>query len=402
MLKFKVALIISLSVISAGCAKDKDDLSDFKPTFHPSEPRGHNSGAKGPLTGLVQEAFTAPWAENCDKNEAAKRLEIAEALDRHADVIAITAKSTPAKQVAHVQIGPTYFQNSAREPTEMKWQTEKESWSAIYQLYHQIKDQNADTAQWQMLNRRARGIVADDSDRLFTSEAFIFGYDDEKRLSQMIQKLETCAKTNCLQLNLKTSEEKFLASSPLLRGYLESWAQASDSTDRAQKRDKFISILKRNYESSYGFYHNENVSRPSPKRISLRLNAGVFAGAEEAVSQAITSIWSSAKIRLEIHWVDLNIFPGVYAFALGASTGERAYTDRTKKLVMLYPGGGITVIAHEIGHALGLSDEYYTLWDENKCEYELQIDEGNLMSIHQTGSVTPKAWKTLAEKYPVQ
>lgn len=402
MLKLKTVSVVFLALVSTGCARDAVNSSSFEPKLVDRHSTHHNYSLSGPLTELTSKIITSQWAENCDKTEAEKRLEVANALDQNADAIMAAARTEPDSLSEQVQIGPTYFNVPPKSASQKGWQSYKKSWAAIYSLYQRIKTQTPNSDDWQTLNASVRGILADDDDRIFTVSAFILGHDDERRFLRIIEKLEDCAKKNCVESNLKKSEEKFLTSSATLRHYFQKWKEATDQSLRIERRGKLIEILNRNYNTTYAFHRNENVSRPSRDKISLRMNAGAFAGAQELLSEAITSIWSAPKIKVEIDWVDLNIFPGLYTFAIGHSNGERAFTDRKNKIVQMYPANYLSAIAHEVGHVLGFPDEYYTIWDENKCEYTVEYSEENLMSVHSNGLVTPKTWKTLAETYSAQ
>jgi hypothetical protein len=52
-----------------------------------------------------------------------------------------------------------------------------------------------------------------------------------------------------------------------------------------------------------------------------------------------------------------------------------------------------------MGHVLGLADEYYTLWDEEKCQYSDEYNMSNIMSATDTGTIPTKDIESLKEVY---
>ena len=142
---------------------------------------------------------------------------------------------------------------------------------------------------------------------------------------------------------------------------------------------------------------------PSVKRegktLHLPLYTSDLASITEQLSGYIESIWTSAELSLKIDW-KAEASRDLFTVLLLRESSGRSFVSPSKKTVNLYNNVRAKSIAHEIGHVLGFTDHYYSVWNSTKCEYQDQSREDDLMSDPTYSKVLDDEWKTLQETYP--
>lgn len=170
----------------------------------------------------------------------------------------------------------------------------------------------------------------------------------------------------------------------------------SSKSYKHKQLENLLALLKRDLQY-YQFGKNPKVFIYANQLI-LPLDAGPFESSKEQLVKYIEPYWKSDYLKLKVQWVS-NPSLDVFKFILNPQIGDRFHVDKDNRSIHLFPGGRITGIAHEIGHVLGFPDHYYTTWNTEKCEYQFQINNEDIMSNDIDGRVLPEEWSELARQY---
>lgn len=218
----------------------------------------------------------------------------------------------------------------------------------------------------------------------------------------------------------KTSTEPFFesfreASAPFqehwnaspLFGFLKKWiAEAETPEEKVAHLERFEEKIKETLVQRKGWQSWSTVPRNSMK-FDVSLFAGDFAGAEETLERWFLNAWNGFQdLSFELHWLDAHETSAVGAALLLPTKliylgdpAQLSYVDPQRAEMHLQGNFRIASFVHEMGHVLGLPDEYYTVWDADKCEYQVWSQKGNLMSNTFGGRVLPHHIERLKEIY---
>ena len=131
---------------------------------------------------------------------------------------------------------------------------------------------------------------------------------------------------------------------------------------------------------------------------TVPLDAGDFQDDKEALAAIIEDIWQSSQVKVKIRWTSSDDEPEAFRFVAHAYAG-RAFVSRWSRTINIFSGDSTKAIGHEFGHVLGLPDHYYTTWNDETCTYRTVLDSEDIMSSHESGSVTPELWRELQAVY---
>ncbi len=155
--------------------------------------------------------------------------------------------------------------------------------------------------------------------------------------------------------------------------------------------NKFIGKVDDWRSFHYGNPRN-NLKFRSPHSLVLYMDAGEFEGAENLLKKWVVGEWNFSKaLNIDIEWVEKSKFNiRNYVPMKMLYHDDFSYTPNViwnDNLLNLPAGFRVSTYLHEMGHALGLPDEYYDVWREEECTYSVVSNSQDLMSSSSTGWV---------------
>jgi len=295
-----------------------------------------------------------------------------------------------------LQIGPAKFREFIDPaPPQDLWSEHRYGWPLLYERYLKIKDE-PDSREWAVINKTARSIIVDDENRLLAQMDYSLDERSRPEIEAALSAIAGCLdKGDCSPLEPAQPVGAWLAGRPQFRRQLQRFARGEKEPLR-----KISRALEKDIESRYSLRPNKGVTREG-KRLVITADAGPFAGHEAELSALIERHWTSPDLALHISWVGAALNPGVKFFF--SADGDRGHLHRMHHdfTNITVSSGYAKTLAHEIGHALGFPDHYYTRWDEVACVYVERGNSGDLMSnSHSPGSaVTAAEWSALEQAY---
>jgi hypothetical protein len=104
--------------------------------------------------------------------------------------------------------------------------------------------------------------------------------------------------------------------------------------------------------------------------------------------------WSQHGLKIKIQWLEvatLNMFSHVlFKLKPVGARGSFKYGSETVPAAIEVPQivrSG--TLSHEFGHALGLTDRYFEIFDTERCAYDVWHNEADIMSNSSVGRVLP-------------
>ncbi|MBS1971121.1 MAG: hypothetical protein JSU04_12480 [Bdellovibrionales bacterium] len=342
-----------------------------------------------------------PRMDVCDLQWRPKILEIARVLEeKRKDIEALAKKKNSENNIVGTDFGSFKFiDDMSNPPGKDEWTTFTSSWSEIVRDYEIIKD-NPQNPYWVNLNRKARGMVADDQSRISYGSFYGLTKDSGPVIIAIKEKLENCQKDLvCTNPGLTDDEWVYLKTNPIYKYYMGILDGSSASS--AKKRDVLDRFLKRVQDdaSSYGFFKNP-VIRTEGKTLIIPLDLSDL-GVEGAQKFAalIEKTWNiDSKYSLKVESVT-GVEKSSYKILVDNELGGRAFVNWNKLFMQLHNWGRFKTITHEFGHILGFYDNYYTTWSTDTCAYTFQSNSGDLMSDSTEGTVLARHWAKLKEIY---
>lgn len=392
----QIILIILSTLLAGSCG----------PRFKSKNGDSSNVGVErnaivGTFAANVENMQNGGFRDLCELKFNEAQLEIAKALDlRRAEIESISSQSFENDKWKVVRLGPTFALEPKFVPNpKQEWHIIRIDWRSIIDDYNEIKTQPINDG-WVKLSQSVMSILRDDLDRAVDGENFFLDKDSGRTLETLSQKLDTClANENCDRITLESAQRDFLLKNPLFSGLLlasekEAPANALRSTLR------YLNVKIQGAANRYRMRFNPGITRSAQDELTLPLIAGVFNEAKDQLANYIFGVWNSPNLKLKISWIESD--PLAYAFRIVFDLGPagRSYVTWDSQSVHLMPYVRSRTIAHEIGHVLGFRDHYYTVWNPQKCEYQRQMNDQDVMSNSSLGSATVEEWQQIEANYP--
>jgi len=381
---------------------------------------------KGPLDAVNQKIQNSFYKDACDDKNADIKKEIIQALETRAEKAKATTVDTAAAPTTTAEASPTPSASSSPQkqttaikvpfqdgyllkidplsPKSQDWRTTHYGWERIYQTFQKHKD-HGNRAFWSWLNAVTRSILTDDSNRVVSLRNMGISKDNVKMLPELFEKSDACQKKeDCFSFDWNADELAVLNGIPLYAHFLKKMDEASTN----ERKRKVIDALSRFIARDTALYSMQansqvRVSQENGKTIyTLAIDGAQLTDDERGFLQtSIENVWSSDTDQIHVEWGSQKTQPDLFHILFNNTTGNRSYVSRSDHAIHLFTRTDNRAVAHEFGHVLGFADHYYTLWDSEKCEYVNQINDLDLMSVAQSGSVTSDEWLELQKTYPV-
>ncbi len=366
----------------------------------------------GDFAKTIQELQNSDVTEVCDVRLYHIQKEISEALDSHKDEIqALNDKPTPPSisdsDRKSIPFGKSTLTALTTVPDKIDsgWKTTTNGWYNIYKAYLEIKDKPID-AKWLSLNSDVRGILFDDQKRLKERGNYGLDKDSGPNIEALLKTVTDCSNDKtCSRINFTDAEKQIVHDNYYYHFFQNLITRENNPSDAHDIIVLFATRLN-NDDDAYRFNKTASLSYQrdsSGKNIfTLPFDGTIFDDTQRTILQnEIQDVWKSSDSQVLIKWVQAKSMPELYKLFFDVtSTGDRDKTLQGPDFeVHFYPHSLLKGIAHETGHALGFSDHYYTHWDSTECNYVVQFRDDDIMSNHETGSVTDEDWKELIKNY---
>lgn len=356
----------------------------------------------GSIEQNVLKIMEDSWAEKCDLNDKEKRIALARILDAKKAEIQKFSKQQVASEKGKIEPFGQFSIIRSPPPKQVDsgWQSFKYSWQEIHDLHDQIKDSPINKY-WLSLDSSVRAILMDDRNRVVSGVNMLIKKEYGPILLTMIQDFEACnLDPTCASVAFQRFAP-FIQSQPIYTSFEKLIKNEADSMeDRKMKVESFVKRLKIDH-SIFGFFPESSITRKGDI-IYLPLSIPDNPELQDLLKAEIESQWNKFGPKIEVQWtkrIEAKI-PNIYKILFSPETGGRPSVRREEKRVQLYNGTRDSSIGHELGHVLGLEDNYFTYWNPDSCEYTSEYVTNDIMSDSATGAVTQAHWDKILENYP--
>ncbi len=409
-----LALIL---VVGFGCSKGKELKKSLvhqlrekglHPAAHPEEfaaaaiQKMEETGIT--FTQQVEAVQKGDWIDECDDKLKDKRFEIAKYLDDNYALVRAfyneaSATTGNGTEVKYIQIGKLRSRVTAPNNSDDQWVTElSTNWQDMHEHYLQIKDIKftsdsplKEKKYLVSLYKDFLAIIVDDEGRATDGINYYLTHDDLPKIKSAAEKVEACITNNCERPEFTTDDLEFILS---VRFYRRHWQRYLSTNDRT-RLTKLLNELTWDF-GRYEVRTNKSVTLENLKyTLPLFLKPELVEG-KDLLAKVIEDIWKNEKgEHLKVDYFDQH--PDIFSVFVDNVPG-RSYVMFKAKEVHLLQDVKDRSIAHEIGHVLGFRDQYYTLWDQDKCLYSIESNAADIMAI-SSGRVLPYHWEALKQTY---
>jgi hypothetical protein len=334
-------------------------------------------------------ADPAPEAltQSCVARQSLERAEIKAELRRRAGPIQAYSRMALRERYGDRLVRLGRLETIGADPNQMRpvsaWHEEWRGWDELYSEYLRVQGASIG-AEWADLDAAARALEADDEARDSGVNVYL-DHESAPEIDAIERAVARCLlDTECDRPALGARQSAILGGNP---DYRAEWiAQAAAQT--LQGRRQALGRLDRRLiqdAASVSFRHEPGVTRTGDREITLALGAGPLdAAARGTIAAYAASVWSTPRLALKIRWVGAP--DDAFAFQIDPVIGDRPSTQVARRRITLVRGMRMHSIAHEIGHALGFRDRYYTIWHPERCAYLIESDPADLMSDDTQGA----------------
>lgn len=392
LLKNKARILLLALTLLPACAKEKEANREVV-----SE---RVQVLEGSLEANLLKVHADDWQDPCEEKLESGQLEVARALDARKGQIEEFVRNNPSGISANrrlVQVGKLMVAEFLDSPaTVSEWKSQSLSWGEIITEFAQIKNQPVNS-DWVWLNNYARGILVNDVNRVNYGQNFSLDKDSGPRMELLANVIRDCLnQPACDEVVIPDSLQTFMSAQPNYRNYIR-WAKAKDSREEKRKTiERFQKYVAEDIEWK-GFHKNAAMRKLGPNKYELDVDAGPLADVATSIQRYVENIWRGSDSQVSIRWRQPS--PDVFKIFVGSIFGERASVSFTSKLIKLHPGVSNRSIAHEFGHVMGFSDNYYEIWQPESCGYASWANDGDIMSNSSKGVVLPEHWAELSRQY---
>ena len=303
--------------------------------------------------------------------------------------------------------------------SENSWdQVEYESWKDLHEKITRLEGFRAkyeDTDEnekmffyliGQMKDEAVR-VLMNDQNRIVGWGDFYFSAETKDSLKRLQQLVLDCRSDKCdlgKKLALASVEDRKIWKHVSVLNFALNKVQGMKTGSWGWR----IALLTLSEElKMYGAKHSlspmKSVERTGEGTWKIKLSSEDFSGHEEILESWFKKAWSNEKYVIDVEWIyGSHLFETVFNLLYVKESSLIAHVDQLKELMRLPPQFSVSTYIHEMGHALGLPDEYYTLWNADECRYVQTHNYGNLMSYSSSGGkVLDKHWNELKGAYPL-
>lgn len=334
---------------------------------------------------------------DCDLDQKAARIELAQALDQRRDQIetlrAQMRNDNAKAETISYKIGRLQVSKVKEPKTGIdQWAQDVYSWNDIVSLYQRIKNQPVDE-NWVYLNIDVRGVVVDDMDRIVEWANYSIQRLDKPMLEQIYQIVSLCVEQKCSELKLAPEQIELLKSRDFYPFHLRKLSEAKNPEEYQVAVAKLQKSLKYDVPS-FLFSRRSHEVDPATKTIFVQINQDVVQDQKAEFEELTSNVWSKFGLKVVIRWLQQATVFDLFQIKL-IEDGERAFVSAQDKSINLPPHTRAATISHEFGHVLGLKDEYHTSWAPSECAYHNDFNDGNIMA---TGASTGQILREHIEK----
>jgi len=373
------------------------------PSSQTSQPLSPSEVEK--VTSVSEEVLDnskSDWLETCDEQSLKKQQEISQSLDAHNSEIKNFFESNVGSndnEINAFKVGSLIVRKRQKvSPSEIT--DEEYGWANLYSHFLEIKNTPIDY-NWIKLLGQTRYLLSLDRDRLLYDSNAELDRKSGPLIFQGAKEIYNCLlKPDCDGVLFSKDVYEMLTPNTVYKTFFKAYF---DKTDLKGKRDELDRLRKRlsdDYSNLFQFFKNDAVVRKSQNQFEITLKAGDLAGHEKELSDLILPSWQSKNFSVSIKWVPNSSIERAFTIFVKDELGGRSGVQLNQGTIFLAQGTSSLTIPHEFGHALGFKDKYFEVWKPQECIYRDDLDPNDIMSTHDSGSVTDEDWGQLDRAYP--
>lgn len=344
------------------------------------------------LEATALEIQNSKFVQQCDHQYGQARIDISRELDRrHADIVRIQKESPVDEDVKRVTVGPISIDEPFTQPKlEDKWEKFTLGWPDAQRLWDEYQ---ADPSDENLvgLNSVVRSLMFDDRNRVLHGVNVYLTRTDLKSLINLRDQVNACAAdANCTRPNYSDDARSLATKNDYYRSYFRDNYFYQDR----EALTKWLKDLNIDVEDKE-FTKNETIKRLDANTLEVPMNPGNFAGFENELTRFFEAVWKTDKLAVKVKWQQIE---DIFSIVINNEVGGRAFVRYGNKSMNIADGVTSTTLAHEFGHVLGLTDEYYTTWNKDTCTYQFEYNPSNIMS-DSAGVPQQSHWDLLNSHY---